>query len=264
MRAVPTRLAVYSDKGLMTSVLQNLVSNAVRYTEEGEVLIGARRAGREVRLQVFDTGPGISDEERKRIFREFERGGRGARTDRGLGLGLAIVERIVKSLGHPIHVHSVEGRGSCFEVVLPRATARPVTRQSARRRAGASLEGLRILYIDNEPEVLEAGLGVMRRWGCEAVGAKDRDEALAAFPERAPDIVVLDYRLDDGDTGPAVYETACERWAMRPPGLLATAERGPEADEAARVSGLDVIRKPLAPAALRASLAALKRKSERG
>jgi len=261
LKVAPTRLWVRSDRGLMTSVLQNLLSNAVRYTQTGGVLIGARRAGGLARLQVIDTGPGVEPDEQQRIFGEFERAGRRLEEDRGLGLGLAIVERIVKRLDQSVSLRSEPGRGSVFEVTLERAEpeAQTAPQRTSRRRA-ASLDGLRVLVVENEPPVLEATLALLRRWGCDARGASDRAAAHAAFADDAPDFVLLDFRLDDGDTGPQVYEHLAAVWNMRPLGLIATAEQGREADEAAREAGLEILRKPVAPAALRAVIAQLGRK----
>ncbi|GGE46280.1 two-component sensor [Marinicauda pacifica] len=264
LTSVANRLSVYSDRGLMTSVLQNLVSNAVRYTETGRVLVGARRSADAVTLCVYDTGPGIGEDERERVFREFERGSRSTREDRGLGLGLAIVDRIVKRLGHPIRVQSEVGHGTCFQVVIPRASGRAARTNAGSRRAGASLDGLRVLYVEDDPGVLEAGVDAMRRWGCEVEGVPGGKEAMDAFGGNAPDVAVLDYQLEEDETGPELYERLCLQWGVRPPGLLATAERGAAVRDAAARSALDVLSKPLAPAALRASLAAMKRRAGRG
>ncbi len=260
LKALPCRLAVWSDRGLMTSVIQNLVSNAVRYTQSGAVLVGARRSGKEVRLQVIDTGPGVPEARRKAIFREFERGAMATSEDRGLGLGLAVVDRICKSLGHKLTLESEVGVGSTFEVRLPRATAQPGAGKPQRRKA-ASLDGLKVLCLDDEPPVVDALVALLQRWGCDARGAKDKDGATRAFNGAAPDAVLLDYQLEHGDTGPAVYEALCEHWGARPPGLLVTAERSEAARVEAARSGLAVLEKPAPPAVLRASLASLKRKS---
>jgi len=261
LKVAPTALWVRTDRGLMTSVLQNLLSNAVRYTETGGVLVGARRAAGGVRLQVVDTGPGIEPEEQARIFGEFERAGRRNEEDRGLGLGLAIVERIIRRLGQQVSLSSRPGTGSIFEVTLERATPQeqPAPRRASRRRA-ASLQGLRVLAVENEPPVLEATLALLRRWGCDARGAADRAAASAAFSDAPPDFVLLDFRLDEDDTGPAVYEHLAAQWGVRPPGLIATAERGAEADDAAADSGLEILRKPVSPAALRAAIGQLARR----
>ncbi len=265
LKVAPSSLWVRSDRGLMTSVLQNLLSNAVRYTESGRVLIGVRRSGGQARLQVADTGPGVEPAEQVRIFGEFERAGKRAGEDRGLGLGLAIVERIVKRLGQSVSIASVPGRGSVFEVTLERAEPGQIVepRRTSRRRT-ASLDGLRVLCIENEPPVLEATLVLLRRWGCDARGAADRVQAETAFPDAAPDFVLLDFMLDDGDTGPRVYEHLCAMWEMRPAGLVATAERGGHADAAARQSGLEILRKPVALAALRAAIGELARRRRSG
>ena len=259
--AMPTRLAVFSDRGLMTSVLQNLISNAVRYTQSGTVLVGARRRGKDVVLQVIDTGPGVAKDKRNSIFREFDRGGRTDDRDRGLGLGLAVTDRICKTLGHRLSLTSTLGRGSRFDVRLPRATAQPARRKAAPRVRAGALDGLRVLCVEDEAEVRESMLALMGRWGCEARGAADRAGAEAAFDGAAPDVVVLDYQLADDDTGPEVYAALCARWNSTPPGLLITAERGRNAADAAAEAGLELLQKPAAPAVLRASLSALKRRA---
>lgn len=259
LKVAPTRLAVFSDRGLMTSVLQNLISNAVRYTQTGRVLIGARRAGDTVKLQVIDTGPGVPEDRRESIFKEFERGAMADETDRGLGLGLAVVERICATLGHKLRLHSKTGRGSTFEVILPRAASKPGRAKTQRRRT-ASLEGLKVLCLEDEAPVLDATLALLSRWGCDARGARDGAAAKAAFNGSVPDIVLLDFQLQDGETGPAVYRDLCERWGAEPPGVLITAERGRDAQTAANEAGLDLIQKPAPPAVLRTTLASLKRR----
>lgn len=261
LRTVPTRLAVLSDRGLMTSVLQNLISNAVRYTSSGTVLVGARRRGREVIIQVIDTGPGITEEHQSTIFREFDRGGRRDDGDRGLGLGLAVTERICKTLGHRLTLRSEPGRGSCFEVRLPRAKARAAARKPEPRVRAGALDGLAVLCIEDEAQVREAMIALMSRWGCDARGAASLAEARAAFGDKVPDVVVLDYQLEDDETGPAVYAALCRGWSASPPGLLVTAERGAQAADAAKAAGLALLQKPAAPAALRASLSALRRRA---
>ena len=194
LRIVPTRAWVSSDRRLLRRMLQNLVSNAIKYTATGRVLLGVRRDGARLSIQVHDTGPGIPITKRSLIFKEFQRLEETAQSVRGLGLGLAIVERIGKVLDHAIELHSVPGQGSMFAVVLPRAAA-PADRALQRRRGagrGADLAGLNVLCIDNEPDVLNALCVLLEGWGCTAIAAVNRAEAIArlraagAEPGRGP------------------------------------------------------------------------------
>lgn len=259
VRYVATRTATRTDRGLLASMVQNLLANAVRYTETGRILIGVRRRGSQLCLQVHDTGPGMTQDLQDKMFKEFERGPRRGNADRGLGLGLAIVDRIGRQLDIAIRVRSEPGSGSCFELILPRANARTEPRRR-RPTSSAALEGLYILHVDNEPELLDAGLSLLGRWGCHALGALDEAQALAAdFGPQGPDIVILDYHLEDGALGPDVYRALTAHYGRRIPGLLVTADRSSEPEEAAREFGLTLLRKPVAPAALRAALAAMKR-----
>jgi len=258
LRVVPSRLAVFSDRGLMTSVVQNLISNAVRYTPTGKVLVGARRAGDQVRLQVIDTGPGIEPDRQQAIFREFHRGAPVDDGEQGLGLGLAVVERICGSLGHKVSVHSAPGQGAMFEVRLPRAASRARPSAPAIRRRSSDLAGLKILCVDDERAVLDGLLALLTRWGCDAQGGVDFAEVEHAFEGKAPDLVILDFQLADGETGPAVFERLVDRWGVRPPGLLVTAERSGSVQSDAGNAQLEFVRKPAAPAVLRAALAGLR------
>jgi PAS domain S-box-containing protein len=264
LRVVPSRLAVLSDRGLMTSVVQNLISNAIRYTSSGKVLVGVRRHGDQVRLQVIDTGPGIEPDRQQAIFREFHRGVVDAGEDQGLGLGLAVVDRICASLGHKLVLKSALGEGATFEVILPRAASRDRQTVAPARRRPGDLAGLSVLCVDDDPGVLQALCALLDRWGCDVRGAEDAATASAACAERPPDLVIVDYQLNDALTGPELYESLCAHWGRRPPGLLVTAERSNAAEDEARAAGLDLVRKPASPAVLRASLASLKRKIEAG
>ena len=258
LRTVRSGLWVESDRGLMMSVLQNLIANAVRYTQTGGIVIGARRRSSSVVLQVVDTGPGIATDMREQIFREFERG-KGTRSDdRGLGLGLAIVDRILQRLGHAISVLDGPAGGSVFQVELPRcaADAQPKPTRRARTRA-RDLSGLEVLCLDNDPAVLEGFEELLGRWGCQVTAARDEAEARTAYPDTGPDLAIIDYQLDDREIGPEVFERLCEDWGAHPPALLATAEKGPHVDAAADRLGMQMISKPVAPAVLRASLTAL-------
>ncbi len=257
IRYVPTRSYVESDKGLLFSVLQNLISNAVRYTHTGRILVGCRRKGEEITVYVHDTGVGIPSEKIDSIFNEFERLKDIPGAEAGLGLGLAICDRIVKMLGHRITVTSTEGKGSCFALTLPTAGKGEITTTSrtVRPKQRFLLDRL-ILCVDNDKAILEALKILLERWGANVLLAANRREAEGFWQNysgRIPDIVLLDLQLDDGDTGPALFNQLCGTWGERPPAILVTAERQ-ESTVRNLAPDLPVLAKPVAPAALRALL----------
>lgn len=255
LTVVRSSARVLSDRNLLRSVLQNLLSNAVRYTPSGCVLMGARRRGAEIEIQVLDTGPGIPADKQREIFEEFRRLESNARTERGLGLGLAITERIARLLGHDLSLASEPGKGSVFAVRVPKAkgkgAARPVGLQ--RRTALQPLAGAQILVIDNEPEILTAMQTLLSRWGCRVQVAGSAEEARDGAPE-APDVVVLDYHLDSGRTGIAAYEALVPYWGARPHALLLTADNSKAVTDEAKAAGMPILAKPVEPARLRALL----------
>jgi signal transduction histidine kinase/ActR/RegA family two-component response regulator len=257
LRIVPSSLTVRSDRRLLRRLLQNFVSNAVKYTGTGRVLIGCRRRGTRVRIEVHDTGPGIPKSKHKLVFREFQRLEEGARAARGLGLGLSIVERLGRVLGHRIDLESTPGRGSVFAVEVPRAASLPSTRKpAAPARRSARLDGLTALCIDNEAQILQGMEALLKRWGCAVLTAPDRQQALRALhePGAAPDVLLVDYHLDDGNGLEAVAEIRAAL-GRDVPAVLITADFSDALREAARRDGVAVLNKPVKPAALRALLA---------
>jgi signal transduction histidine kinase len=232
---IPTALIVRSDRRLMRRLLQNFVSNAVKYTLKGRVVVGVRRRAGSVRLEVWDTGLGVPEDKQLRIFDEFLRLDQGARAARGLGLGLSIVQRLGKVLGHPISLRSRSGSGSVFRVEAPlgaRAPSRASEEGSvAPLRAGEPLNGLRVVAIDNEPRVLEGMRMLLQKWGCRVVTASGREAALASL-DVIPDVIIADYHLDDGD-GLEAIAALRERLGFLVPAILATADRSPEVRAAA-------------------------------
>lgn len=257
LRFVPSTLTVRSDRRLLRRLLQNLISNAIKYTPEGRILVGCRRAHGRMRVEVWDTGIGIAPEQRKTVFEEFQRLDQGARVARGLGLGLSIVERIARVLDHAITLRSVEGKGSAFGVELPLAVSVPEAAPCTPRpaRAGAPLDGLTILVIDNEPAIIEGMKLLLTGWGCSVITASDTASALAALREAGttPDIALVDYHLDGGSGIDAVMAL---RWKLgKLPAVLITADRTQAVREAAHAAEMVMLHKPLKPAALRAMLA---------
>ncbi|MGY6568253.1 MAG: PAS domain-containing hybrid sensor histidine kinase/response regulator [Salinarimonas sp.] len=265
LRFVAPKVSVRSDRKLLRRLMQNLISNAIKYTPSGRVLVGARRRDGQILLQVGDTGLGIPASKQRVIFDEFRRLDQGARVAHGLGLGLSIVERIARVLDHPLTLVSQTGKGSMFTVALPQAAALPVEVPAAEApttRTGG-LDGLRILAIDNEPAILDGMSRLLDGWGCVVTSAGSLAEAQrmlkagAAAPASGnalPDVVIADYHLDHGNGIEAILAL---RWRLGAdlPAVLLTADRSPRVREDAQAKGIHILNKPLRPAALRALLA---------
>ena len=253
---VPCSLTVRSDRRLLRRLLQNLVSNAIKYTPRGRVLIGCRRRRGKLRIDVYDTGLGIPQSKKRVIFREFHRLDEGAKVARGLGLGLSIVERIARVLGHKIDLKSTVGRGSHFSVEVPLTAAVPLSppQRSAVGVDRAQLLGTVVLCIDNEPSVLDGMRTLLGGWGCLVLTAPDLASALAAVDEAKvePNGLLVDYHLDHGNGIDAIAKLR-QRFGADLPAILITADRSPREDAALR--DIRVLNKPVKPAALRALLA---------
>jgi len=251
LRVVATRLWVRSDRRLLRRVLQNLLANAIKYTPKGKVLLGVRRHGGELTVEVCDTGPGIPKGKRAVIFKEFERLEETAATVRGLGLGLSIVERIGKVLGHQVELRSVLGLGSIFSVRLPRAAPGVLERPGS--IPAGRIPGLSVLCIDNERAVLDGMRVMLSGWGCKVITAENAAEALDRLQpgHTKPDIILADYHLDSGTGLDAV---AAVRTAARAhtPVIIISADHTPEVQREIRRRGHAFLRKPLKAAALRA------------
>jgi CheY-like chemotaxis protein len=249
LRRVRTSAWITTDRTLLTSVLRNLVSNAIRYTDRGKVLLGVRRRGDSVALCVHDTGRGIAAEDIERIFREFERG---SSTDReGLGLGLAIVTRTTALLGTRVNAASTPERGSRFSLEMPLLRwGRPMAIEAVQRPV-RTVQEARVLVVDNDKAVLSATAALLTKWGLKPVCATSLVTALEACPT-PPDIAIMDYRLDGDERGDSVYSELCMAWRAQPPAILLTAEDSEETDFAAVAMDANRLLKPSSPAALRA------------
>ncbi|MBV8796240.1 MAG: PAS domain-containing hybrid sensor histidine kinase/response regulator, partial [Hyphomicrobiales bacterium] len=258
LRFMPSTLAIRTDRRLIRRLMQNLISNALKYTLSGRVLVGCRRLPGAVRIEVWDTGLGIPPEHERAVFAEFKRLDQGARVARGLGLGLSIVERLGRVLEHAVGLRSRPGKGSVFFVTAPLAhaalkvRAEPGAPEPA--AAGEPLEGLKVLAIDNEPRVLEGLSVLLKRWGCVVATAHGLEEAMAALDAfGAPDVIIADYHLDSGD-GVAAIRASRMRYGRNIAAILATADRSPEVRDEAEREDIVVMNKPLKPAPLRAQL----------
>jgi Na+/proline symporter/signal transduction histidine kinase len=255
---VPCSLVVRSDRRLLRRVLQNLVSNAIKYTPTGRVLVGCRRHGGTLRIDIYDTGVGIPQAKQRDIFMEFHRLDQGARVARGLGLGLSIVERIARVLDHDVTVESKPGEGSRFSISVPLSNAQPIKIVQSEDHGiePSQLAGTTALCIDNEPAVLDGMETLLRGWGCEVIKAPDLDSAFAALAcsETAPNGLLVDYHLDHGNGIDAIVALRAH-CGNELPAILITADRSPQVREEARKQGIQLLHKPLKPAALRALLA---------
>jgi Na+/proline symporter/signal transduction histidine kinase/CheY-like chemotaxis protein len=253
----PCSLTVRSDRRLLRRLLQNLVSNAIKYTPKGRVLVGCRRRRGQVRIEVHDTGLGIPASKKKAIFQEFHRLDQGAKVARGLGLGLSIVERIARVLDHKIAVTSVVGRGSQFSVEVPCSAAIPASQHQrvAREADRLQLSGITVLCIDNDATILDGMETLLGGWGCPVLKAPDLGTAITVVAEAnlTPNGLLVDYHLDSGNGIEAIAQLR-RRFGADLTAILITADRSPHVREEARVNGVQVLNKPIKPAALRALL----------
>jgi signal transduction histidine kinase/ActR/RegA family two-component response regulator len=256
LRAVPTNLWVRSDAILLERILQNLVSNAVRFAAGGGVVIGARRRGRELRIDVCDSGPGIPKDRQRDVFGEFcQIEGPHQDAQRGLGLGLAIVDRLCRLLGHRVELDSTPGRGSRFSIFVPLVSRRaemapPLAAPPSSLDLAA---GKLVLVIDDDAMNLESLGGLLANWGCRVVTAATCEQALdrlAAEP-RLPDIVISDYHLSNGMSGDQAIARLRERFGQPVPALLMSGDTSPELLRAVKASSFALLHKPVPPMKLR-------------
>jgi Na+/proline symporter/signal transduction histidine kinase len=261
----PTRAFVSTDPAFLRRVLQNLLSNALRYGKaEGRparVLLGCRRVGEALRIEVKDNGPGIAVDKQAVIFDEFVRlqaEDDAPREERGLGLGLAIVDRIARMLDLSVGLASAPGQGSTFSVTVPRVAsvvAAPVAPPAPQPTPSVEAESF-VLCIDNEAQVREAMATLLTGWGCRVATAASHAEALAAVERagRLPDLVLADLHLDNGPDGLDVVDALRQAWQRPVPAALVTADRDPTLRVRARARRIELLHKPVKPAALRALL----------
>jgi Na+/proline symporter/CheY-like chemotaxis protein len=258
LRFVRSSATVRSDRRLLRRLLQNLISNAIKYTPKGRVLVGCRRRNGSLRIEVCDSGLGIPQAQTRAIFREFHRLQDGAKVARGLGLGLSIVERISRVLGHTVHLKSEPGRGSVFSVEVPvtAAIGASAPQRGPMRVDPAQLSGMAVLCIDNDPQILDGMEALLGGWGCQVLKAGDLAAAVAAIQTAKPILsgLLVDYHLDNGNGIDAIVELR-KRFGADLPAILITADRTLRVRDEARARDVPILNKPVKPAALRALLA---------
>ena len=258
LRIHPTEHVIFSDRNLLYRILQNFLANAIHYTETGGVLLGCRLRGEHLQISVWDTGVGIEDSEVKAIFQEFHRLDYARRLDeKGLGLGLAICDRIARMLGHQIDVSSRPGHGSCFSVTVPIASDDHLLapeRSDAVQVESSQLKNLVVLCVDNEPDILEAMNLLLDRWGCPSVMLAETQAQAAqqVLMHGNPDFVLVDYHLNDQSNGLRVMEHLDDILGTQLPAIVITADRSKTLEERVKAKGYGLLRKPIRPAALRA------------
>ncbi|MCO6057594.1 hybrid sensor histidine kinase/response regulator [Pseudomonas sp. MOB-449] len=259
------RLCISTDFRLLTRILRNFLSNACRYTERGRILLGARRRGDRLRLEVWDSGRGIPADQLEAIFLEFNQLDVGRAAERkGVGLGLAIVDRIASMLEYRVQVRSQLGRGSVFSIEVPLAQTQPEVRAhvEARPVAGDPLPGQRLLVVDNEPGILESMSALLGQWGCEVLTATDLSAAQNVLQGQAPDLILVDYHLDHGVVGCDLIQALRQRFAREVPAVIITADRSDQCRRKLQRLGVPLLNKPVKPGKLRAVISQLIGKAE--
>jgi Na+/proline symporter/CheY-like chemotaxis protein len=254
---VPCSLPVESDRLMLRRLLQNLISNAIKYTPHGRVLVGCRRHGQSLQIGVYDTGVGIPVLKRGEIFKEFHRLEQGARIARGLGLGLSIVERLARVLNHGIALDATGSGGSVFSVMVPTAKAINYTAAvtTATPLSRTPMSGSLIVCIENDAAILDGMQTLLKAWNAEVIAVADPDAAVEAIEAAGRPVtgLLVDYHLDRGN-GVAAIRDIRRRFGENIPAILITADRSPHVRAAARDENIAVLNKPVKPASLRALL----------
>ncbi|GAC1327915.1 MAG: PAS domain-containing hybrid sensor histidine kinase/response regulator [Beijerinckiaceae bacterium] len=262
LRIMPCSLLICSDRRLLRRLLQNLVSNAVKYTPaEGRILVGARRAFGRARIEVWDTGIGIPTDQQNVVFREFTRLELAQQTAPGLGLGLSIVERLSRVLDHRVSLRSAPGQGSVFSVEMSLATDEikgEAQRSGPRRRVGQKqpLSGMIAVAIDNDPRILEGMETLLGGWQCRPIRAAGSEAAMTRLAKTSlmPDVVIADYHLGGDEDGLDAIAALRARYGSDLPAILITADRTPDVRDRAALESVYLLHKPVKPASLRALL----------
>jgi CheY-like chemotaxis protein len=249
-RTRETQLVVQTDPVLLELILRNLVSNAIRYTERGGILLACRQRGHQALLEVWDTGIGIAPEHQSEVFREFHQLGNPERDRRkGLGLGLAIADGLARALKHELSLASKPGRGSVFRLALPVITGLP-NAQDTMLQSKTRLLNARLLVIDDDAIVREGMLHLLQDWGCECDMAESIEEAQALVQLNVPDVIISDYRLREQRTGVEAIEAVRAQLGREIPALLITGDTAPKRLREAQASGIPLLHKPVSPGVL--------------
>ena len=260
-RCSSSKLWVYTDRHLLRRVLQNFLSNALRYTRSGRVLLGCRRKEGMLVLEVWDTGPGIAEQDRKRIFDEFERleQASGDDSQKGLGLGLSIANRMSQLLGHRLSFDSWLGVGSVFRIAVPLGE-KSQSQQKPAVVTDVALNGLKVLCVDNEFRILAGMQALLEQWGCVVTCAPNLGEAIQRCQQQSPpDIVLADYHLDNEENGLDVLQALSYHWNCPLPAIVISANNSDELRKTVKRDGYLFLPKPVQPGSLRAAMRRISR-----
>ena len=260
LRSRTQDLAVWSDRRMLRRVLQNLISNSIRYTDHGTVLIGTRKRGDTVAIEVIDTGMGIPPDQEEHVFEEFHRGAVAKSADdsmnAGLGLGLAIVKRLVSALKHSLALSSRLGHGTRMSLSAPLAARREEVDHpkaiSPLLQTSNQLTGARVLLIENEPTVAEAMAGLLVSWGCRTRTSGTKAQALQQLDGWRPDLIIADQHLDYGGLGTDTIREVSVLLGRKVPAIVITADPADAVVESSLEVGAEIMHKPIKPAQLRA------------
>ncbi|MFW1677667.1 NahK/ErcS family hybrid sensor histidine kinase/response regulator [Pontibacter sp. JAM-7] len=262
-RSVTSHQVIRSDQQLLRRVLQNFLSNSVRYTQHGRILLGCRLLKGQLRLEVWDTGVGIPENKLQEVFEEFRRIDNPKHSEvKGLGLGLAITERIARILKHKLNVRSWPGKGTVFSIEVPLGDPAKASKPKPEQRGwirSKGLNGIHILVIDNETKILQGMSALLQGWSCEVSTAASMQAALNLPHTLAapPDIILADYHLSETETGVMTLNALAKHWQHEIPAIVITADRTDEVKQEVEACGALLLTKPVKPAALRAMISKL-------
>ncbi|TQV85663.1 response regulator [Exilibacterium tricleocarpae] len=260
LRYRPCSVLVKTDRHYLRRILQNFLSNAVKYTQTGRILVGCRRRGDSVEIQVIDTGPGISEADQKQIFNDFYRAD-AQRHQTGAGLGLAVAARFGSLLGTPIRLQSELGKGSCFTLLVPVTRADTGHSEPDTLAPEEDLGDLTVLYVDDEAQNLDATQHLLERWQCRVTTAQTTQQARAAGALPAPDVMLMDYHLNDENyNGIQLATELCRQWSTPVEVCIVSAAGEVDLPRLAAAQGYQFLRKPVRPGKLRALLAQFKKR----
>ncbi|SOY64116.1 putative hybrid sensor histidine kinase [Cupriavidus taiwanensis] len=256
-RTRDTTVTLHGDPTLVELVLRNLIANAIRYTQQGGVLVACRKRGARATIEVWDTGIGIPAAQHRAIFREFHQLGNPERDQRkGLGLGLAIVEGLARTMQTRVTLASSPGRGSVFRFGMPQAWESPEESPPPPARA---LDGLRVLVIDDDEAIRSAMSELLSAWRCECRTVESEEQALAALAEFTPRLVLADYRLRGHHTGQQALDAIRQRLGRHVPAIIITGDTAADRLRTAHASGTALLHKPVVPQELQAAIGTLLR-----